>query len=358
MNDENILGMSDEEFMKLPMPTTENSNESDEKEEEEDDEQSNESQQQEESSPESEKSSDEPLDEEESSSESHTSQESGESKKSEDKSESNYQEFYEQITKPFKANGKEVKVNSAEEAISLMQMGANYHKKMASLKPNLKMMQTLEKNGLLSEDKISFLVDLANKDLKAVSKLIKDGNIDLMDLDTEGTDGYVPKTSVVNDSEYDLNETLSEIRDTPTYSKTISTITSSWDNDSKTVIYQNPELIKVINDHMASGIYEIITNEVAKERMFGRLQGMSDLAAYKTVGDAIQQRGGFDHIGNESNTNNGTSKQNTNKKEKDLKDKKRAASSPKGTPKQQSNSEDINPLTMSDEEFMKLINKR
>ena len=41
-----------------------------------------------------------------------------------------YKALYEQVTAPFKANGKTISIQSVEEATQLMQMGANYTKKM------------------------------------------------------------------------------------------------------------------------------------------------------------------------------------------------------------------------------------
>ena len=51
--------------------------------------------------------------------------------------------------KPIKANGKEIKVNTPEEAIQLMQMGANYNKKMAAINEKLPLLKALENHNLL-----------------------------------------------------------------------------------------------------------------------------------------------------------------------------------------------------------------
>ena len=44
-----------------------------------------------------------------------------------------YQAFYEKLTKPFKANGREIQVQNADDMIALMQQGANYSKRWHSL---------------------------------------------------------------------------------------------------------------------------------------------------------------------------------------------------------------------------------
>src|SRR5690606_38757650 len=84
---------------------------------------------------------------------------------------------------PFKANGKEMVVDNVDDAVALMQMGANYNKKMAALKPNLKLLKLLENNNLLSEEKIGFLIDLDKKNPAAIGKLLKDSGIDPLDVD-------------------------------------------------------------------------------------------------------------------------------------------------------------------------------
>ena len=91
--------------------------------------------------------------------------------------EPDYKAEYLRLLAPFKANGKEIAVSTVDDAISLMQMGANYNKKMAGLKPSLKMLKLLENSGLLSEEKISYLIDLEKKNPAAINKLIKDSGI-------------------------------------------------------------------------------------------------------------------------------------------------------------------------------------
>ena len=70
----------------------------------------------------------------------------------------NYKEGYEKLMAPFKANGKMITPRSPEEAISLMQMGANYTRKMQELQPYRKVMLMLQNNGLMDEEKLSFLI--------------------------------------------------------------------------------------------------------------------------------------------------------------------------------------------------------
>ena len=256
---------------------------------------------------------------------------------------------------PFKANGHDMTVDSVADARTLMQMGANYNKKMAALKPNLKILKMLENNNLLDENKLNYLIDLDRKNPDAITKLVKDSKLDLDDIDTETEKDYKPNTYTVNDKEVELDETLKDISDTESYAKTLNVISNKWDESSKQALLDKPAGIKVLNDHVASGIYDKITAAVETERMFGRIPAtMSDLEAYTYVGDAINARGGF-NTKTQSKSPAQTSIRKATKQVVDpkLNDRKKAASSTKSSPRSKSK-EAFNPLAMSDEEFEKV----
>jgi len=276
--------------------------------------------------------------------------------KSEEESTVDYKQEYEKILAPFRANHKEIKVDSVDDAIALMKMGANYNKKMAGLKPNLKLVKMLDNNGLLDEEKLSYLIDLSKQNPEAINKLIKDSGIDPLDVDTEKTNEYKPNTYTVDDAEVELDQVLSEITETATGKDTLDIVGNKWDNASQKVLVKSPQIIKIINDHRASGVFDKITKVIESERMLGRLSGVTDLEAYKQVGDAIQAQGGFDtQPAKETEMNNPTAKV---KEDPKLKDRKKAASSTKRTVSKKSKQSDFNPLSLSDEEFEKIASSQ
>jgi hypothetical protein len=259
---------------------------------------------------------------------------------------------------PFKANGKDMQVKDVDEAIALMQMGANYTKKMAGLKPNLKLMKLLENNGLLSEEKLSFLIDLDKKNPQAIGKLLKDSGIDPLDVDVDKQGEYKPNTYTVDDRELALDAVLDEVQGTPSYGRLIEVVSNKWDAPSKQVIAGNPQLLKVINNHMASGHYDIISNEIERERTFGRLAGLSDLEAYRQVGDALDARGAFNHLAPKPVATATPPQQvvvepKAKPDDSALKDKKRAASPTKATAAAPGVDPEFNPLSLSDADFAK-----
>ena len=274
-----------------------------------------------------------------------------------------YQAEYQKLLAPFKANGREITIKSVDDAVALMQMGANYNKKMAALKPNLKLLKLLENNGLLDAQKLSYLIDLEKKDPKAITKLVKDSGMDPLDLSFDEESAYKPTVQTVDDRELELDAVLDELQGTESYNRTLKIVSQEWDGKSKQVIADTPQLLKVINSHVQSGIYDLISNEIESERTFGRLQGLSDLEAYRQVGDRLNEVGAFNHLV-QQNPRQQTPKQpvivppkpkmgNDDK----LREKRRAASATQAASPSKAQTE-FNPLSLSDDEFAKLVQPR
>lgn len=283
--------------------------------------------------------------------------------KPETESVKDYEAEIKRLMAPFKANGREIQVQSVDEAISLMQMGANYNKKMAALKPNLKLMKMLENNGLMDAEKISFLIDLGKKDPAAINKLVKDSGLDPLDLTAEKAEAYKQSSYAVGDQELELDTVLDELKESATYTQTLDLVSNKWDGASKQIVAQHPQLLTVIDGHIASGIYGLISNEVERERTFGRLQGLSDIEAYRQVGDAMNAAGRFNHLASKPEGKPVPAPVVVAPKAKatvdpKLNEKRRAASSNPTPSPTAGAKEDFNPLAMSDEEFSKLINQR
>lgn len=270
-----------------------------------------------------------------------------------------YKAAYEQITAPFKANGIEFKIKGPDEVIKLMQQGANYGKKMAALQPHLRIVRTLDKEGISSVDDLNFLLDLKNKKPDAIAKLVKDSGIDPLSLDSDdNSEEYKPGNYSVTDQEMALENVLDDVQSSPHYGRLMEVIGKEWDSSSKQVLGQNPAVISIIHNQMANGVFELISEEMHRQKALGGLTGLTDLEAYKQIGDSIQAAGGFDHIAQKQETTKPPAKKRVPSKSKaeddKLKQRRKAASPTKGSDtSKKKNLADFNPLNMSDEEFQK-----
>ena len=274
-----------------------------------------------------------------------------------------YEAIGKQLMGEFKANGRMIQPKTAEDAIQLMQMGANYHKKMIGLKPSLKVLKLLEKNGLMDPEKLNYLIDLHQNNPEAITQLLKNSDIDPMEIDLDAENNYTPQKRSVDDAELLLDQTLESISDSPEYQRTLTVLGDDWDNASRQIIADSPAIIATINAHMESGIFDQVAEHVAYERSLGKLQGVNDFEAYQQTGDYMDKNKLFTPVEQpgaalgEALQNQQDPNQRPNNDQLDAKRKTRkqaASPSRQGNVKKGSNNENYSPLEMSDEEFIKL----
>jgi len=264
-----------------------------------------------------------------------------------------YKSAYKKVSEPFRANGIDIKVDDPEDIVRLMQMGANYQKKMSQLKPHLKIIKMLENNDLLKPDQLNNLIDVFKKDPKAIAKLVKESTLDPLDIDKDAPSDYEPNDYSVTDGEIELDQVLEDIKDTDTFNRTINVLTKSWDAASKQTISEHPEIIRVINGHMANGVFDKVDAVLQRDKALGKTEGLPDVEAYKQIADYMFKNG-------ELRTNSPEDKSKVSSKMAEVQEqanadrnKKRKAVAPvkQTTTKKVPKEEDF--LGLSDEDFMK-----
>ena len=263
-----------------------------------------------------------------------------------------YKKFYEKIMTPFKANGKLITLKTPEEAIQLMQMGANYTRKMQAIAPYKKTLLMLENNGLLDEDKLSFLIDLDKKNPEAIKKLIKDAGIDPMDIDTSTEPQYKEGSHKVSNEEAAFMTVLDDLKQSQDGMQTIKEINSNWDDASKNILWSSPDIMRTIHQQRENGVYQLIVDEMERQRTLGNISPETPfLVAYKQIGDALvanKQKAVPQPVAVKAKTVK-TSTVKNNEKAKAAAPNRTTPSAPKRF---------INPLAMSDEEFLKQMKDR
>ena len=187
-----------------------------------------------------------------------------------------YKAFYAAITQPFKANGKTVQITDPSDVIRLVQQGMNYSQKMATIKGSMAIIKTLEQNGLASADKLSYLIDLHNKKPEAIAKLVKDSELDVYSLDTDKADDYVPVNQLAEYSE--LEAVLEELgQNSAVFSAVVSTVADKWDEKSKSIIGENPDIMRVLNQHAEIGLFDKVMAKVETAQMLGKIPSNTPL---------------------------------------------------------------------------------
>jgi len=263
-----------------------------------------------------------------------------------------YKAGYEKIMAPFKANGKDIKLDSPDDVIKLMQMGANYTKKMQALQPNLKLLKMLENQGLLDEGKLNYLIDLGKGNPGAIQKLVKDSGIDPLEFDASKDPGYVPGNHSVSEQELQFNSVLDEVTSTQEGADIVVAIDKQWDDASKQALYKEPAILQHLANQKQIGVFDQIVAEVERQRVLGNLTNMPFINAYNMVGQHLAQSG---LLKGQTPASTVVATSAPAKAAAVVNsDKARAASPTKSAPAKVK--QELNPLAMSDEEFMKMMN--
>lgn len=180
------------------------------------------------------------------------------------------------IFKPFKANGKEIAPKTVEDVISLMQMGANYTKKMQLMAPMKKAVESLNK-AQISEADLNFLIDVHSGNKEAIKKLLEKHKVDPIELDMENTN-YVPSNNIASDEDVEYSDALIDIDSS--LPKIQEILTKQWDAQSRTQLLKNPQLMRALHEEIEMGRFDDVQAQLEIEKTFGRYKGKSDVEAY------------------------------------------------------------------------------
>lgn len=211
--------------------------------------------------------------------------------------EPDYKALYEGLIKPLKANGKEIQLQSHDELIQLAQQGANYTRKMQQLAPHRKTLLMLENNDLLDPERLGFLIDLQRKDPSAIQKLLKESGVNPLDIDTEAEPTYQGGNHAVTDTQVQFRAAIDDARSSEVGMAVLHSIDSTWDQASKELLFKQPSIVETMVSQHAEGFYTRIVGEMDRQRMLGRLPASQTwLESYKEIGEQMANAGHFNDL--------------------------------------------------------------
>ena len=191
-----------------------------------------------------------------------------------------YKAAYETIFKPFKANGKEITPRNLDDVVKLMQMGANYTKKMQTLAPVKRAYESLNKADIKEED-LNFLIDIHKGDVEAIKQLLQRHKIDPIDLDLESNNYKANRKNIASDEDVEFSDVLRDVDSS--LPKIQEILNNKWDEASKQKLVKDPKLLRALHEEIELGRFDEVQARVELEKTFGRYQGYSDLEAYIDV---------------------------------------------------------------------------
>ena len=169
----------------------------------------------------------------------------------------------------YKANGQEFEFTEDE---ILSQFGKvfgqsmNYTKKMQAIAPYRKMISALEEEKL-TEDDMNLMIDALKGNKDAITSLVKRADVDVLDLDLEKESDYVPNSYGRAESELKVQEVIDEIAADKEFPITQHVVADQWDDQSRDVFAQNPELIKELHIDVVNGTFDKVSPMAMKMKV-------------------------------------------------------------------------------------------
>ena len=214
---------------------------------------------------------------------------------SEKSEEINYKEFYEKVAlAKFTANGREVEgFKNPEDLIRAQQMLHGYSDKMKVFKEYKKFLKPLEERGVVSDpEKFNLAMSLLDGDPEAIKKILKEKNIDPMELDLDDIK-YSPKNKLPSDAQLLIEETYEQAENLGVGDKFNRVISKDWDIPSLQEMVGNSAVRADLLQHLKDGTYDIVQAEIKKMELLdstGVLDGMNSVEKYRAAVGRLQQK--------------------------------------------------------------------
>ena len=213
-------------------------------------------------------------------------------KEGEETSKEKTEEVAEPVAEKIKvtSNGKTYEF-TAEEMVD--QFPALFSKAMGAMQkekdiaPKRKMLDAIQSEKITEED-LNLFIDAKKGNKDAIRAILKNNEIDPLDLDLEEENSYVPNDYGRDAKELHIQDVVDSIGRDLEYPKTKHVISNIWDDVSWQSIQENPNIISELHKDVVSGVYDTVQPMADKIKLQdgGR---RSDLDYYMLAGQQYYQ---------------------------------------------------------------------
>lgn len=149
-----------------------------------------------------------------------------------------------------KANGKEYPIDSIDELYKLASAGVGAQQKYQAIAGHKKSIMAADKAGVDIMDAVNFQANYNDNPIEVIKQLIKDNNLDPLDIDLENIK-VSTKDRSVSDFEVGYDEIVGEIGNSPIFKDVENVILNKWDQESRDIFLQDPSMIKNLHEEMS-----------------------------------------------------------------------------------------------------------
>ena len=181
----------------------------------------------------------------------------------------------------FEIAGQKITLKSEDELKAMLSKGAESLSKQDN---SLDLENEIIKQGKITADDLKLLIDAKNGDAKAIAKLAANANIDILEVEADDADKYVPTFApvIISDVEKVAREISADIEHANQFTK----IASNLPQDFKAAIMSNANDLKTFSEHIRNGLAQQIIPEAMK---LVYTKGINFADAYVAVGTELTQ---------------------------------------------------------------------
>jgi len=199
-------------------------------------------------------------------------------------------------TSTIKAIGKEFAFTNKEKLESfdkVYKQAMDYTRKTQAVAKHRKRISAMEELGM-TDEQFNTMIDVAKGNKDAITSVIKQAGIDALDIDTEQELNYTPNHHGKSDKELEIDDAFGAIKGTPTGDRTTNVLGAEWDDRSRDQIVEGltlpngakmgtQEVIENLHYDMENGIYDEVAPEMLKLKQLDGAK-KSDLDYYVEAG--------------------------------------------------------------------------
>jgi len=178
-----------------------------------------------------------------------------------------FEDFYNQVTSEFVANGKKVKgFTDPRKIIESQQMAAGFSDKMAGFSKYKPFMNAIKDHGFLDNpEKFNLAMNLIDGDKEAIKKHIKDLEIDPFEFDMENIN-YEGKNQVASNIEIAYDEVLENAKANNVDNRVQQVIGKEWDDQSVIALLEDPQSSADLITHLSTGAYDVVQDRIYEKK--------------------------------------------------------------------------------------------
>jgi len=194
-------------------------------------------------------------------------------------------------TRTFKANNQDFTFTDEEileQFETVFGQAMNYTQKMQKIAPYRKMISALEQEGI-THDSLNLAIDALKGDKGAIKKLLEVAKVDAYDLTKDEDDEapYIQTNYGKNETQLDIEEITGKIQNDKEFKITTDVIDNQWDDTSRRMIAENPNMITGLHNDIVNGVYDKVAPAAMKMKVLDG-NSKSDIEYYMLAGEQLR----------------------------------------------------------------------